>query len=147
MGRLQFFRLQGGRTGAVGLSGPALRKLPFLQGYAWQRYEKKRTPAASRKEKAGKVWPEAELFVLLHLQTTRKAADMAQLVEQRIRNAWVAGSSPAIGSTKGRKPISFLPLPCTKMPERQGKPTKKAHHLIRKTEKTAEKRGQFLFFH
>ena len=27
-----------------------------------------------------------------------KVADMAQLVEQRIRNAWVAGSSPAIGS-------------------------------------------------
>ena len=26
-------------------------------------------------------------------------ADMAQLVEQRIRNAWVAGSSPAIGSS------------------------------------------------
>ena len=25
---------------------------------------------------------------------------MAQLVEQRIRNAWVAGSSPAIGSPK-----------------------------------------------
>ena len=25
-------------------------------------------------------------------------ADMAQLVEQRIRNAWVAGSSPASGS-------------------------------------------------
>ena len=25
-------------------------------------------------------------------------ADMAQLVEQRIRNAWVAGSSPARGS-------------------------------------------------
>ena len=25
---------------------------------------------------------------------------MAQLVEQRIRNAWVAGSSPAIGSGK-----------------------------------------------
>ena len=24
---------------------------------------------------------------------------MAQLVEQRIRNAWVAGSSPAIGKT------------------------------------------------
>ena len=24
---------------------------------------------------------------------------MAQLVEQRIRNAWVAGSSPAIGSS------------------------------------------------
>ena len=28
---------------------------------------------------------------------------MAQLVEQRIRNAWVAGSSPAIGS-----PFVFL---------------------------------------
>ena len=27
-----------------------------------------------------------------------EVADMAQLVEQRIRNAWVAGSSPAIGS-------------------------------------------------
>ena len=27
-----------------------------------------------------------------------RLADMAQLVEQRIRNAWVAGSSPAIGS-------------------------------------------------
>ena len=25
-------------------------------------------------------------------------ADMAQLVEQRIRNAWVPGSSPGIGS-------------------------------------------------
>ena len=25
---------------------------------------------------------------------------MAQLVEQRIRNAWVAGSSPAVGSMK-----------------------------------------------
>ena len=25
-------------------------------------------------------------------------ADMAQLVEQRIRNAWVGGSSPPIGS-------------------------------------------------
>ena len=34
---------------------------------------------------------------------------MAQLVEQRIRNAWVAGSSPAIGSPGGfdsRIPLS-----------------------------------------
>ena len=29
-------------------------------------------------------------------------ADMAQLVEQRIRNAWVPGSSPGIGSTSVR---------------------------------------------
>ena len=28
-------------------------------------------------------------------------ADMAQLVEQRIRNAWVPGSSPGIGSSAG----------------------------------------------
>ena len=28
-------------------------------------------------------------------------ADMAQLVEQRIRNAWVPGSSPGIGSISG----------------------------------------------
>ena len=27
----------------------------------------------------------------------RNTADMAQLVEQRIRNAWVRGSSPLIG--------------------------------------------------
>ena len=27
-------------------------------------------------------------------------ADMAQLVEQRIRNAWVPGSSPGIGSVR-----------------------------------------------
>ena len=26
------------------------------------------------------------------------SANVAQLVEQRIRNAWVAGSSPAVGS-------------------------------------------------
>ena len=32
---------------------------------------------------------------------------MAQLVEQRIRNAWVGGSSPPIGSTL----IKFLPFP------------------------------------
>ena len=31
---------------------------------------------------------------------------MAQLVEQRIRNAWVAGSSPAIGSLfHGSQPL------------------------------------------
>lgn len=28
------------------------------------------------------------------------SANVAQLVEQRIRNAWVAGSSPAVGSIK-----------------------------------------------
>ena len=32
---------------------------------------------------------------------------MAQLVEQRIRNAWVAGSSPAIGSPKHNSEILF----------------------------------------
>ena len=32
---------------------------------------------------------------------------MAQLVEQRIRNAWVAGSSPAIGSPRKESLILF----------------------------------------
>ena len=32
---------------------------------------------------------------------------MAQLVEQRIRNAWVAGSSPAIGSPRPKALILF----------------------------------------
>ena len=32
---------------------------------------------------------------------------MAQLVEQRIRNAWVAGSSPAIGSPRQKNQSSF----------------------------------------
>ena len=32
-------------------------------------------------------------------------AIVAQLVEQRIRNAWVAGSSPASGSKQKRHPI------------------------------------------
>ena len=37
---------------------------------------------------------------------------MAQLVEQRIRNAWVAGSSPAIGSLLLESGVSFLtPFP------------------------------------
>ena len=36
-----------------------------------------------------------------------KTADMAQLVEQRIRNAWVAGSSPAIGSLSRSQDTSF----------------------------------------
>ena len=40
------------------------------------------------------LWPEGAK----RKYETLKAADMAQLVEQRIRNAWVAGSSPAIGS-------------------------------------------------
>ena len=40
-----------------------------------------------------------------HVEATY-AATMAQLVEQRIRNAWVAGSSPASGSIK--KKTSFM---------------------------------------
>ena len=36
---------------------------------------------------------------------------MAQLVEQRIRNAWVAGSSPAIGSYIGFLSQVFVRMP------------------------------------
>lgn len=35
-------------------------------------------------------------------------ADVAQLVEQRIRNAWVPGSSPGIGSNSAGKPPHYL---------------------------------------
>ena len=35
---------------------------------------------------------------------------MAQLVEQRIRNAWVAGSSPAIGSLNLQEKSQDLPV-------------------------------------
>ena len=35
-------------------------------------------------------------------------ADMAQLVEQRIRNAWVPGSSPGIGSKLKIQDYLFL---------------------------------------
>ena len=35
---------------------------------------------------------------------------MAQLVEQRIRNAWVAGSSPAIGSQISTNRVRILIL-------------------------------------
>ena len=50
-------------------------------------------------------------------------ADMAQLVEQRIRNAWVRGSSPLIGS-KHRKAekgcqsrLLFLRLTISNLPQ------------------------------
>ena len=36
-------------------------------------------------------------------------ADMAQLVEQRIRNAWVRGSSPRVGSSEKKKDRRCLP--------------------------------------
>ena len=39
-------------------------------------------------------------------KTQKKVADMAQLVEQRIRNAWVPGSSPGIGSRRRRNGVA-----------------------------------------
>ena len=39
----------------------------------------------------------------------KKLATVAQLVEQRIRNAWVGGSSPPSGSEKG-KSLRILPF-------------------------------------
>ena len=44
-----------------------------------------------------KLFSQLENFSYLCIHVKRKAM-MAQLVEQRIRNAWVAGSSPARGS-------------------------------------------------
>ena len=37
--------------------------------------------------------------------STAWCAALAQLVEQRIRNAWVAGSNPACGTTLARVPV------------------------------------------
>ena len=45
------------------------------------------------------IWSFRKNTLSLHSQI----ADMAQLVEQRIRNAWVPGSSPGIGSTIKRR--------------------------------------------
>ena len=51
-------------------------------------------------------------------------AIVAQLVEQRIRNAWVAGSSPASGSKQKRHPlwVSFFVLPSVTDENRKGVP-------------------------
>ena len=55
-------------------------------------------------KKSWNIWLFGKNDVLLHsLNETLslnawRQADMAQLVEQRIRNAWVPGSSPGIGS-------------------------------------------------
>ena len=46
-----------------------------------------------------KALPLHSLLRNTHYAEVTYAATMAQLVEQRIRNAWVAGSSPASGST------------------------------------------------
>ena len=44
------------------------------------------------------------VFLLYYSRTTEKLnAGVAQLVAQRIRNAWVAGSSPASGFKSERK--------------------------------------------
>ena len=50
-------------------------------------------------KKERKTW---QSFVIFEKVTifALAIADMAQLVEQRIRNAWVPGSSPGIGSNK-----------------------------------------------
>ena len=40
---------------------------------------------------------------------------MAQLVEQRIRNAWVTGSSPVFGSTEDVKALRLLRCEDVKM--------------------------------
>ena len=58
-----------------------------------------------------RVW--LKLFIPLYFDITEKTlifanaiADMAQLVEQRIRNAWVPGSSPGIGSIAIKQKIN-----------------------------------------
>ena len=45
---------------------------------------------------------------LLALPTLKAIATVAQLVEQRIRNAWVGGSSPPSGSKRRFRPSLFV---------------------------------------
>ena len=52
----------------------------------------------SRKKKRLYFFPEYKKSTIF----AHAFADMAQLVEQRIRNAWVRGSSPLIGSSTGK---------------------------------------------
>src|SRR5699024_1451626 len=40
----------------------------------------------------------------------RASADVAQMVEQRIRNAWVGGSSPFIGTISANSENMLLPV-------------------------------------
>ena len=42
-----------------------------------------------------------KVYLCIRIESNVILADMAQLVEQRIRNAWVPGSSPGIGSLFG----------------------------------------------
>ena len=51
-------------------------------------------------KKRGKCFAVSENCRIFASGYRNLAAEMAQLVEQRIRNAWVAGSSPAFGSLK-----------------------------------------------
>ena len=51
------------------------------------------------------------------------SANVAQLVEQRIRNAWVAGSSPAVGSIE-QSQVRNLFLTCFFIAEYPCKPSK-----------------------
>ena len=50
----------------------------------------------------------APAFVIFALVNRNAFAIVAQLVEQRIRNAWVAGSSPASGSKQKDIPCGCL---------------------------------------
>ena len=45
----------------------------------------------------------AGAFVIFVIVNCKALAIVAQLVEQRIRNAWVAGSSPASGSKRKKR--------------------------------------------
>ncbi len=46
------------------------------------------------------------ILYYLCIRFLREQAELAQLVEQRIRNAWVGGSSPPFGSNKCKSPSS-----------------------------------------
>ena len=61
----------------------------------WEKYQEK-CPWTRKNEAV--CWSVQEKAVPLRSVLKERPADMAQLVEQRIRNAWVRGSSPRSGS-------------------------------------------------
>ena len=73
-------------------------------------------------KKRGKCFAVSENCRIFASGYRNLAAEMAQLVEQRIRNAWVAGSSPAFGSLKKSAALfglrtSFFQKGCVAFPE------------------------------
>ena len=72
----------------------------------------------------------AGAFVIFVIVNCKALAIVAQLVEQRIRNAWVAGSSPASGSKRKKKASALFFFLCTPFYRTQPSPHLKLSDTI-----------------